>query len=272
MKGAKPHEILDAHIRGKRQGRTSLSLRALARQVGVSPSFMSKMQTGAKPIPLKRAPDLAKVLGMDPVARRQFERAILNEQTDNSSTQENLAVEVDTELSALSPSLPSVEFRAISDRTVLEEWYYLPILDLVTCEGFEPSCIHQCLGLKSEVAERAWAKLVDRGWVCFVDGRWQKFAEKIRFPVNRVDPSIGRHHTRMLKKAVAELDRRQRDGDFRRRLIIGASVATNEESFRKAEKYLEEAIFKAASMLNEGPADRVYYLALQLFPLTRSKS
>jgi hypothetical protein len=102
-------------------------------------------------------------------------------------------------------------------------------------------------------------------------GGWRKVTNKIHFPAHRIDSRIQRHHTKMLQKAADVLAHRKTDEDFRRRLILGASVATNEESYRKAEKYLEEALFKAADIMAAGRADRVYYLAVQLFPLSREK-
>ncbi|MGZ3652230.1 MAG: DUF4423 domain-containing protein [Bdellovibrionota bacterium] len=262
----KSHEQLRKHWQSRQSRKKSVSLRYLARKLAVSPAYLSKIFSGQKPLPLGRARALAKELELDTVAVRALERALLRERGRNADTQENLTL--DLEGSAL-PELPSDSFDAAPSTSALEEWYYLPILDLVTCRGFEPRWISKRLGLREEVAGRAWNRLQDLGWVENRQGRWTKIARKIRFPSHRIDPSIQRHHTSMLKKAAEELQHRKLEEDFARRLILGASVATNEESFRKAEKYLEEALYKAASILAEGTADRVYYLAFQLFPLTK---
>jgi len=148
----------------------------------------------------------------------------------------------------------------------------LPILDLTTCHGFTPDWISEQLGLKQDVAMRAWARLKELGWVEEKAGKWRKVTDRIRFPAGRIDEKIQRHHTKMLQKAADELAYRKSPEDFKRRLILGASVATNEASYRKAEKYLEEALFKTAEILGTGRADRVYYCAIQLFPLSRKKN
>jgi len=261
----RPHELLAKHWKAKRARNRRLSLRYLARKLGVSAPYLSKILSGQTPLPLARGRALAAELELDPVAVRTLERALLRERSANADTQENLILDVD----ATVPRLPSETFEAAPSTTALEEWYYLPILDLVTCPGFAPAWIEERLGLRKEVAERAWARLQELGWVEKRDGKWAKLSKRIRFPAHRVDPSIQRHHVAMLGKAAEELKHRKLDEDFRRRLVLGASVATNEESFRRAEKYLEEALFKAVDMLANGRADRVYYLGLQLFPLTK---
>lgn len=275
MAKTRVHELLRQHWEARRRANRRLSLRNVARKANLSPSYLSKIFSGQKPLPLPRVRSLAAALDLDPPAIRTLERAALREQAGAEDLAENLELD----LSAVSapeaepeplPDLPSAGYARAPSQTALEEWYYLPILDLATCAGFEPSWIPERLGLRPEVAERAWARLVELGWVEQTPaGKWKKMADKIRFPASRIDPRIQRHHTKMLQKAADELAYRKTDDDFRRRLILGASVATNEASYRKAEKYLEEALFKTADILSTGRADRVYYLAFQLFPLTK---
>lgn len=274
MASTRVHVLLRQHWEAKHKANRRISLRAIARKAGLSPSYLSKILSGQKALPLPRLRALASALDLDPAAIRNLERAALREHAGEHGLAENLELDLTTSAAPYAPTeplpdLPSAHFESMPGQTALEEWYYLPILDLTTCAGFDPSTIHERLGLKPEVAERAWARLRELGWVVSSAGRWKKVADRIRFPASRIDPRIQRHHTKMLQKAADELAYRKTDEDFRRRLILGASVATNEASYRKAEKYLEEALFKAVDILGTGRADRVYYLAFQLFPLTK---
>lgn len=271
MAAAKVHDLLREHWESKKRKNSRLSLRAVARKAGISPSYLSKIFSGQKPLPLARVRPLASALDLDPAAMRTLERAALREQAGAEEFAENLELDSieETPSSHALPDLPSATYQNAPSQTALEEWYYLPILDLTTCAGFETSWITERLGLRPEVAEKAWNRLLEMGWVEQRNGKWKKVSTKIRFPASRIDSRIQRHHTKMLQKAADELAYRKTEEDFRRRLILGASVATNEASYRKAEKYLEEAMFKAADILSTGKADRVYYLAFQLFPLTK---
>jgi uncharacterized protein (TIGR02147 family) len=270
MAGTKVFELLRQHWQTRQKKDRKFSLRYLARKADLSPAYLSKIFSGQKPLPLARLRALASALDLDPVAIRALERTTIREHAGVEEFSENLELEMDGGAAASPlPDLPSADYQSASSQTALEEWYFLPILDLATCAGFEPAWIHERLGLKPEVADRAWARLQELGWVESKNGKWRKVTTKIRFPSSRIDPRIQRHHTKMLQKAADELAYKKTDDDFRRRLILGASVATNETSYRKAEKYLEEALFKTADILSTGKADRVYYLAFQLFPLTR---
>ena len=272
MAKKKAHELLQEHWKAKQSRNRRLSLRYLARKLEISPAYLSKILSGKKPLPLARLQALARELELDTVAVRGLERALLREQSLGTETLDNIELELDGMARSPLSDLPSAKYSAAGSTTVLEEWYYPPILDLVTCAGFRPEWISDRLGLKPEVADRAWNRIRELGWVEERDGKWKKLQNKVRFPSHRVDPSIQRYHTKMLQKAADELAYRKTDEDFKRRLILGASVATNEESYRKAEKYLEEALFRAADILAAGKGDRVYYLAFQLFPLTRPKA
>jgi len=269
MARPKSFELLQQHWKTKQKSNPRLSLRFLARKLELSPSYLSKIFSGQKPLPLARTRALAAALDLDPVALRALERAIVREQSPDEDTRENLDLDFDG--SSLR-ELPSASFESAASQTALEEWYYLPILDLVTCHGFDPSWIAEQLGLKEDVAARAWKRLQELGWVEEKAGKWRKVTERIRFSAPRIDEKIQRHHTKMLQKAADELAYRKSPEDFKRRLILGASVATNEASYRKAEKFLEEALFKTAEILATGRADRVYYCSVQLFPLSRKKS
>jgi uncharacterized protein (TIGR02147 family) len=277
MPSPKVYELLQSHWQRKQKTDKKFSLRYLAKKAELSPSYLSKILSGQKPLPLPRLRALATALDLDPVAIRGLERTAIREHAGAEEMAENLELEVESN-SGISetpplPDLPSAEYQSAQSQTALGEWYYLPILDLTTCPGFEPSWIVERLGLRQEIADRAWNNLLELGWVEEIKGNkgksWRKAADKLRFPSSRIDPRIQRHHTKMLQKAAEELAYKKTDEDFRRRLILGASVATNEASYRKAEKYLEEALFKAADILASGRADRVYYLAFQLFPLTK---
>jgi len=276
MPAAKSHELLLRHWKAKQGRNKRLSLRYLARKLDISPPYLSKLLSGQKPLPMHRLRAIAKELELDPAAVRALERAVLREQHQDEDLRENIELEVPGGESALG-ELPSSGFEIAPSYTALEEWYYLPILELITLEGFEPSWIPVRLGLQPSVAEAAWKRLLDLGWVKFNEekGWWEKSANRIRFPAARLDPAIQRHHTKMLQKAADELARRRTEEDFRRRLILGASVATSEAGFRKAEKFLEEALFKAVEIMGSaraGSPDRVYYVSLQLFPLSKTNS
>ena len=265
----RPHEILKSSFERKREKNPRFSLRLFASKLELSPGFLSKVLAGKKPIPMARIDDITALLGMDAYATRRFHQALIREQTISNDLEENMSIDLAQVHEPV--ATPSAVYRRVDTQkhSVLEDWYYLAILDLVDCRGFkaEPAWIAERLGLKEAVAEKAWTRLQNLGCVACENGQWRKVAEKILFPASRTDLLIQKHHLTMLAKAGENLKKTAHE-DFLRRLFLGATVSTNEKSFAKAKKYLEEALCKAGDILAEGEADRVYYLAFQLFPLT----
>lgn len=256
----KSAELLSQGLAQKKSKSPHFSLRYLAKRLGISPSYLSKVFTGKKPLPLSRLAALAKELELDPYSLRALKRALAREQKE---------LGLNDELIPLESSLPSEEFEVSHDFFLIEDWYFLAILELVTCKGFSPECISRRLGLKEEVAQYGWKQLLARGLVQEKNGTWEKTKKKIRLPSAKLDQRFQNHHIRMLRKAAEEAGKKS-EAEFARRLTLGASVATNEESFLKAKKYLEDSLMEAGKILTTGPADRVYYLTFQLFPLTQN--
>jgi len=264
MKSVSSAVLLKKHLESRQRKNPAFSLRSLAAKLEISPSYLSKVLSGKKPIPFGRISAIVKALELDSYARRALERAVIRDQNKISDTG---GLDLDLESPAL-PPLPSEDLDISTDFYLLEDWYYLPILELVGCQGFSPSNISTRLGLKEEVARFAWKRLVSAGAVIEKNGKWEKVNRRLRLPSRDTEQRITNHHIRMLRKGSEELQKRN-STDLHARLVTGASITTNEKSFQKAKKYLEEALIKAGEILNEGEADDVYYLAFQLFPLSR---
>lgn len=265
-------EVLRGYFDRKRQKTPGLSLRSLASKMKLSPAYVSKVLSGKKPIPLNKIKCFARYLEIDAFGVRKIQRLAMAEQNFDEDVIGN--VTLDLAVKPQRSKLPSENLTNVSTQkySVLEEWYYLPILDLVACADFsaEPKWIAKRLGLREVVAASAWRKLVDMECVeSTVDG-WRKVSERILFPNSRIDPLIQKFHIAMMKRAADELLQKREQSDFDRRTVLGATVSSNEKSVQKAKKYLEEAFCMAAEILNEGPADQVYFLGLQSFPLTKN--
>lgn len=61
-------EILAKQWRKKKRSRPNYSLRALARDLQMDPSFISRIFKGQKPLPTERVEDFVQMLDMDPLS------------------------------------------------------------------------------------------------------------------------------------------------------------------------------------------------------------
>lgn len=262
-KAVSSHEILKDFFERKRALRSHFSLRYLAKRLNLSPSFISRVFNGSKRLPLKHLAKVAKELEIDAPALRQLRKAFAKEYMFDFD---------ETEPSAHKPNAPSDRFvTASADAfSILDRWYLLPILELVTCVDFQddPAWIGRKLKISPTAVQGAWLDLIKSGCLKKENGRWVKTQRKIRFPSTRSSSQIQKYHSKMLEKAKFQVENRSSQEAFERRLILGASVATNAEGFEKAQKYLEQALFEALNIMTSGKADKIYHLGLQLFPLS----
>jgi len=272
----KAHELLKKYFEKKREKNAKFSLRLLASKLKLSPAFVSNVLSGKRELPLPRAGEFARILDMDAFATRKLVRAIVMEQDLDRETMGDINLDPDEVNASLLGELPSEKYlESISkNHSVLDQWYYLPILDLTSCKGFraDPAWIADRLGLKKEVAEMAWKRLVNMGCVTERAGKWRKEEERILFPAARTDPVIQKYHLFLLEKSMDELRNQRSEENFQRRLVMSISVSSNPENLARAKKYLEEALIRAADILNEGPGEEVYHLGVQCFPLTKPDS
>lgn len=257
------NEILNQFFLKKNKSRKNFSLRMLARKMELSPSYLSKILRGQKPVPNSRISEFAKYLEMDTYAKRRLQRTLLKEQDWDVDAQQTAEMEI--------PAASERYKRAEPDALwLLEKWYYLPLLALLDCDHFrgEPAWIADQLGLKKEIADQAWQRLLDSGIIAKGENGWQKVQSRMIFPNGKANIMIQKFYGEMFAKTCRVMTEARAE-DFGQRMILGASVSTNPESFEKAKKYLEEALCRAGELLDDGPRTQVYYLAAQLIPLTR---
>lgn len=265
-------KVLKAFFARKREKNPGFSLRLLSQKVGISPAFVSKIMNGAKPLPAARIGDFVKALDIDAFGARKLHRAVGADLALDAKAQDNLAFALEA-----ADTLPSEKFAPAGKGSyaILDDWYYLALLDLVDTKGFrsEPSWISHRLGLKEDVARQAWQRLLALRVVAERDGRWIKQTDNLIFPASRIDPQVQKFHAAMIRKATDEMKTGVSPSAHERRLILSATVSTNAEAVQKAKRYLEEAFCKALEIMSAAgeEADAVYYVGMQQLPLTRAE-
>jgi uncharacterized protein (TIGR02147 family) len=269
----KPAELLsEAAARLKRRA-PGMTVRALAARLKVSPSYLSKILRGKKPISQSMLSRLVKALGLDSQQIAQLQRAIL-EEIEN----EDLVPATGIRTSRLEISSPVESYRNLErgDFWILSEWFYIPILNLLTVTEFAatPGEIAGRLGISQAQAARALLRLEGAGLLAKnSEGRVVRTEEKIRFPTDRSLPEIRRYHLNLLQKAREELARPGTEAAFPSRLISSVSFVGPKSKFPEAKLIIEEAMYRVANLMADEPVtDEVFHLGLQFFPLTKPKS
>lgn len=232
------------------------SLRQVAREARVSPGYLSKIFSKQKGLTLKLARKLIEILRIDDV----------NKESILSSFGQ---VKLDKEKFEL-PEMEAFELPAEESEWLLGKWYRLPLLDLMTVDGFEndPQWMANKLGVNVGDIKDSLCKLIEAELAfCDEHGNYKKVHSKIRFPTVISKKSIREYHKSQMQRAILELGK-VTPKEFNQRLIVGLSVASNPEKLEEVKNFLHLALYRAAEMLSNGECNEVYQLNIQLFPQT----
>ena len=179
----------------------SYSLRAYARDLGISASNLSRILNGQQDLSLRKAQPIAKVLGLSGREAQYFyaliqahhSRSDLKRKTalDRLETQEMAGTELSLEY-----------FQMVSD------WHYFAILELTQVKGFTSTAtwIAKRLGLTVETVQQSIEQLkrmelLDES----KKGVWSKNYDFRATPSGIPSRAIKTHHQQILKKAETAL-------------------------------------------------------------------
>ncbi len=125
MKSAR---LLNAYFARKKKSRPGFSMRSFARLLKVSPSFVSGLLSGKKPIPISRLQELSHALDLDEIAASHLKEALVHDQLKTRGHEDHKVEKRPSEIYTLIPK---------SQFSLLDPWYKIPLMDLTTCENFK---------------------------------------------------------------------------------------------------------------------------------------
>lgn len=234
------------------------SLRQVARETKVSPGYLSKVFQKKKPLQWSLAKKLLMALRVDGV-NKEIVLSSFNKIAAKSRVVKAKA------------ALESYELPAETSEWILGRWFRLPLLDLMTTEGFvsDPEWMAKRLSIPVSEIKDSLAKLVSEGLAEFENGVYRKKHAKIRFPTMFSKAVIREHHKAQMRQAIAELENKVTPKDFNQRLIVGVTTAANPKRLEEIKSFLHLVLFEAAEILSEGECSEVYQINVQLFPHTK---
>ena len=143
------NSIIKRYLERKKENNNAYSNRAFARDMGLSPTFISNILTGKKTLPFKHLEKVITILNID--------QAEAHELKECYSPVNLSSIEVNS-----SPNKKDWKLATRDQLKVLSKWYYLPMIDLVTCENFEGD-FAGALNISPLEADSVLAELIDLG-------------------------------------------------------------------------------------------------------------
>lgn len=263
-----PQSILTQELKRKQKTNPSYSLRALARDLKLSSSYLSAVLKGKKPVPPHRLGEFAKRLEMDEIRVAQLRRAIVLTSVSPDELP-LLTRDLDGHRNPID-DLGTSQPMSKADLKLWSKWYYLPILDLTTCEDFisDLKWISRRLKIPIGDASEAIHFLLEKGYLVDEKGQWKKTDLHLRYPCTTPNETIRNFHKEYLIKAIQVMKEQTSPEEFSRRVISGMIIASDPQKIAQARQVLETALLEASRILCEGECTELYQLGVQLYPLT----
>lgn len=257
-----PADFVTSALAQKRQRNPSYSLRAMARDLGVSHTYLSLVKNGRKQISAHQAQWMGEALKLDEMTRAHFVKSALQTVSARSRGPKPLPKKVEAFL-----KLEGERARA------LPEWFYFAVADLTLTKGFQadPAWIAKRLSITPSQAELALSRLQKLGLIEKHLGGWQKTNAFLHLPADRSVAQMRRLHRTMILKSLAALQSPKKS-DFERRDITGCLIPTNPARLAEAKKRIARFRKQMIRFLSDGECTELYQMNVQLFPLTRERT
>jgi uncharacterized protein (TIGR02147 family) len=241
---------------------TRYSLRAFARDLGVSSARLSLVLAGKGGLSVERAHKIARILGLNETEREHF--ATLVEATHGRSavTRELATVKLRQFEVPVYQQIQADAFRVISD------WYHYAILELTVVDGFkpDPAWISKALGIAEMEAKLAVERL-ER--LDLIEWKAGTLVAKTGFTASTdgiPSESLRKFHQQILNKASEAIVLQTVEERNLSSITLAFDRSKMPEAAERIRRFRRE--FDRDMAAPQG-ADSVYCLAIQFFDLTK---
>lgn len=236
----------------RRTRNPSYSLRAFARDVGVSPAALSQYLNRKRELSPKNRNAIVTKLGLSPADAAQF---------GAKASRAPAPLDVAKSHAVLSEE----EFQLISD------WISVAILNLarLPTNAADPHWIAERLGVNVGEAREAFERLGRFGLIKEREGRMERTARPFVTSTDVPSAAIRRFHAGLLRRAEHAL----LNMPVEARDITAITMPADPAKLAEAKKILQRTRHRISKLLGdcEDPQD-VFVLAMQLFPITNNRT
>lgn len=256
-------EILSEELRKRKLVNPRYSMRAFSRDIKLSPSKTSEVLSGKMKLSSKRAVLISDSLNHNQDEQNYFVNLVLKDNAKSLQQSEgaNKAIEM-LRHKYIFNNLNQDTFRIISD------WYHYAILELCYLEDFESSLDYVCkkLSISKFEAEEAMKRLEALSLLDRTQIPWKATEDFTASPYGFPSEALKNFHTQVIKKAQEALWTESVDN----RSVTSTTFAFSHDCMAEAQEMIRQ--FRREFTLkfqNSAHKDRVYNLAIQLFPLSK---
>jgi uncharacterized protein (TIGR02147 family) len=237
----------------RREKNPSYSLKAFSKALGVSAPSLSQVLSGKRPLSRKAALRIIHHCSLSPEDAKNFLASALGVQNpaiDFRSPAKNSYSELDEDA-----------FRIISD------WKHYAILSLGDLPDNRATSqwIANQLAITEKEASEAFDRLLRMGLVKRRGSRFRQSSKPLTAPTGRSTAALRKYHSQNLTKASKALEREETDVEY----FSAITMALDESKLPQAREFIKNFRRQLCEFLEMGRRERVYTLAIQLFPISK---
>lgn len=254
-----PLQLLQEELFRRQEKNAAYSLRSFARDLGISPSYLSLLFSGRRGLPLKLALRIVRKMNW-PRARQKYFLALVEFDSVKSDRDKQKVLAEVQKWARLSHKTPSL---AIDQFAMIAEWKHSAILAILGLPHFTATRenIAQRLGISVTETDAALARLqrlelVDRN----SKGAWG--ATHANLAVHAIpSEAIRNYHKETLRKAMVAIDQQ----NFEDRDFSNFIFTVDKEMLPEAKKRLVGVQQEFSQLLEGKKPTQIYQLSIQLF-------
>lgn len=235
------------------------SLRAFARDLGISAPRLSRVLNGLHGLSVAAAQEIASRLGLSKAEQALF-CALVESEHARAPVRREAARKRASELETDFESVGVDSFRAISD------WYHLAILELTLVEGFEDSAtwIARELGITTIEARGAIDRLIRLELLERNAGKLRATGSHFVNPDGVPSDAVRKFHSQVIARALQSVDLQT----AAERELSSLTLAIDESDLPQARGLIREFTRRFGALVGKGTRKtRVYNLSVQFFGL-----
>ena len=259
-----PRDFLEREFSRRQSRNSGYSMRAYARDLGISVGRLSEIFSGKQGISARSAESIALRMGLPPRERERFVDLAASCHSRNKVIRDAAARRLArSSMEASGQVLPEDVFRFVAD------WYYFSILELMGLGAFneDPQWIASRLGISAEQAREAMQRLERMALIVREDGRW-KPATAYTFSTSGIPSAAVREaHRQVIIKALDAVTKQSVAERDLSAMILAFDSTRIREAMADIKAFRRDFTRKYA--LSESK-DSVYALAMQFFRLDRN--
>ena len=261
------HSNVGSYLKSELDERTGkapgFSLRAFAKELGLSPAYLSQLISRKKKLSAERRLEVARRLGLDGVGVRYFYILTLLDAAASPDIQAALHKQLrDLEHSYEELTIDAEHFKAIAD------WYHIAILEMTYLHDFDPSPANlaERLGIEELTAVEALIRLERLNLIARDDsGRYAKCSANHIFRATETNQAFATFLRQMAELAVQAMDHQP----LQERLVMSQTFCIGDDQFDEAREVTREYTQRMAGLFDSAKKrTRTYQLNVQFFNLT----